>query len=123
MEQQNINLSDYLEIVIEKLNVCEIARLKAEGYTNECFFNLNGSLTEDYKIKLKEKQKYFYLNFGSSGAFMVLKQDITTKNGSFPKNSVFGIKGYGTPNFKKCYGDIFNLDIEKLHKLRYDYRR
>ena len=122
-KEKDISLSEYMPIVRDKLSVCELERLKAEGYTNECFFK-NDLLTEQYGIKLMEKKKYYYLNFGSSGAFMVLKEDITTKkNGDFLKNSVFGIKGYGTPNFKKCYGNILNLDIEKLHKLRHDYRR
>ena len=54
---------------------------------------------------------------------MILKEDIKTKYYEFKKFSVFNIKGYGTPNFKKCYGVIFDLDIKTLHSLRWDYRR
>lgn len=113
------SLKDTLIIAVEKLNFYESERLKAEGYTNECFFNSDGSLTNEYTIKLIEKQKYFYLNFGTSGAFMVSKENIK----GFPVGSVFNIKGYGTPNFNKWYGVIFELDIKKLHSLRWDYRR
>lgn len=119
MQTQQISLKDFLNVVIEKLNFYESERLRAEGYTNECFFNKDGSLTNEYTIKLLEKQKYFYINFGTSGAFMVAKENIK----GYPLGSVFNIKGFGTPNFNKWYGTIFNLDIEKLHSLRYDYRR
>jgi len=121
MEQQTqqINLKDFLSIVIEKLNFYESERLRSEGYTNECFFNSDGSLTEQQKITLKEKQKYFYIDFGTSGAFMVSKVEIK----GYPVGSVFNIKGYGTPNFKKYYGLIFNLLPKTLHNLRFDYRR
>lgn len=122
-ETTQISLNDYLMIVKEKLNYYESERLRQEGYTNECFFNSNGSLTDSHKITLKEKKKYFYLDFGTSGAFMVLKEDIKTKYYEFKKGNVFNIKAYGTPNFNKCYGVIFDLDIKKLHSLRYDYRR
>lgn len=118
MEQIQV-LKDALIIAVEKLNFYESQRLKAEGYTNECFFNSDGSLTEGYTIKLIEKSKYFYINFGTSGAFMVSKEVIK----GFPVGSVFNIKGYGTPNLNKWYGIIFELDIEKLHSLRHDYRR
>lgn len=125
MQTEQISLKDCLIIAVEKLNFCESERLRADGYTNECFFNLDGSLTDNYKITLKEKEKYFYINFGNSGAFMISKTEIKPKNYpcAFPVGSVFNIKGYGTPNFKKYYGEIFNLNIELLHKLRYDYRR
>jgi len=120
-EQQTtqISLKDYLNIVVAKLNFYESERLRSEGYTNECFFNSNGSLTEQQKITLKEKQKYFYIDFGTSGAFMISKEEIK----GYPVGSVFNIKGYGTPNFNKWYGVIFELDTKKLHSLRFDYRR
>jgi len=118
-EQEEVSLRDYLNIFVVKLNYCESKRLKKEGFTNECFFNEDGSLTENYEIRVLEKQKYFYINFGTSGAFMVNKREIK----GFPAGSVFNIKGYGTPNFNKWYGDIKNLLPETLHNLRYDYRR
>lgn len=121
MEQQTqqISLKDFLIIAVEKLNYYENERMKQEGYNNECFFNSDGSLTDNYKITLKEKAKYFYIDFGTSGAFMVSKEVIK----GYPLGSVFNIKAYGTPNFNKYYGEVFILNIELLHKLRYDYRR
>ena len=117
-QQQTINLKDFLSAVIPKLNFYESERLKSEGCTNECFFNKDGSLTEQQKITLKEKQKYFYIDFGTSGAFMISKEEIK----GFPTGSVFNIKAYGTPNHNKWYGVIFDLDIKELHSLRHDYR-
>ena len=108
-----------IEEITAGLNVCGAERLKQNGYTNECFFNSDGSLTEQQKITLKEKQKYFYIDFGTSGAFMVAKEEIK----GYPVGSVFNIKAYGTPNHKKHYGTIFNLLPKTLHSLRFDYRR
>jgi len=117
--QEEISLNDYLYIVVDKLNYYESEMLRQGGYTNESFFNSDGSLTEQQKVTLKEKKKYFYINFGTSGAFMISKEEIK----GYPLGSVFNIKGYGTPNFNKYYGVIFGLDVEKLHSLRWDYRR
>ncbi len=118
-QTKQINLKDFLIIAVEKLNYYEGERLRQEGYTNECFFNSDGSLTEQQKITLKEKKKYFYIDFGTSGAFMVSKEIIK----GYPAGSVFNIKGYGTPNFSKYYGLITGININKLHSLRHDYRR
>jgi len=123
LNKNEISLKDFLSVFIEKLNFCESERLKQEGYTNNCFFNSDGSLTKQQKITLKEKKKYFYIDFGTSGAFMVLKEDIKTKYYKFKKGNVFNIKAYGTPNFNKCYGLIYNLLPKTLHNLRHDYRR
>ena len=118
--------------IINGLNEQEKLRLKAEGYTNECFFNKDGNLTENYEWKFLEKKKYIYINCGTSGVFMVNKED----------GEIFNIKGYGTPDKNKKikadlgnikdYFNIFNgvltddLDINKikvLHKRRYNYLR
>lgn len=124
INNNEISLKDFLSVFVAKLNFYESERLRAGGYTNECFFNSDGSLTDGYEIRLKEKQKYFYINFGTSGAFMVLKEDIKTKHfGGFKKGDVFNIKGYGTPNFNKHYGQIYTLLPKTLHNLRWDYRR
>ena len=123
LNENEISLKDFLNIVVAKLNFYEGERLKKDGYTNECFFNKNGSLTDNYEITLKEKQKYFYIDFGTSGGFMIAKEQIKTKHyGIYEKGSIFNIKGYGTPNFLKYYGLIFEIDIKKLHSLRFDYR-
>ncbi len=98
-----------MEEIVKGLNVCEAERLKEEGFTNDCFFNADGSITENYKITMKEKKKYFYINFGTSGTFMVDKAT----------GEVFGIKAYGQINRIRLKGNIRNLDIAELHKKRW----
>ncbi len=106
-----MELTDKVNEIVNEMNVVELERLKASGYTNEIFFN-DGGLTDQYKIKSIEKKKYINIDFGSSGGFMVNKET----------SEVFNIKGYGKINKKKCYGSIFNLDGRKLHGLKFDYR-
>ena len=95
--------------IVNGLNLCESARLKQDGFTNECFFNSDGSLTENYTYTIKEKKKYIYLDCGGSGVFMI---DKSTGN-------IFGIKGYGTINNAKCWGHIQTINIKELHQRRH----
>ncbi len=48
-------------------------------------------------VRATERRDFFALDIGTSGAFMVRKAD----------GAVFGIKGYGTPDYRKGigYGD------------------
>ena len=108
---------DKIKAIVEQLNILEAERLKQEGY--KAFFNTDNTLTDSVKVTFLEKPKYFYINFGTSGAFMIAKEEVK----GFPIGSIFNIKGYGTPNFNKCYGTINEIDIKKLHSLRWDYRR
>jgi len=117
-EEEFKDLKDFLSIAVSKFNLYESELLRSQGYTNECFFNENGSLTKSYEVTLLEKKKYFYINFGGSGGFMISKEVIK----GYPSGSVFNIKGYGTPNFNKYYGIIFDINLKELHSLRYDYR-
>jgi hypothetical protein len=112
MQQLTQEQQEKLNIIVEQLNILEAERLKQDGCINSCFFNVNGTLVDGYKVTSKEKQKYFYIDFGSSGAFMVEK---VTGN-------IFNIKGYGTPNFAKFRGNIKDIDIKILHSKRWDYR-
>src|SRR3990167_2513927 len=103
--------------VVEGLNKHEADRLKAEGYTNTAFFNEDGSLTSEYKWIVKEGRKYFYLNCGTSGVFLV---DKTT-------GEIYNIKAYGQADFnKKAKADIGNInsvDVGFLHSKRWNYLR
>lgn len=99
--------------LVKELNVIEKKRLKDNDYTNLAFFTQEGMLTDSYKVTSKEKKKYFYIDMGNSGAFMIDKTD----------NQVYNIKGYGVINRKKCYGSVFDLDGVRLHGLRWDPRR
>lgn len=107
-----MDLNEKVNTIVKELNVKESLRLKADGFSNACFFDDEGNLTDQYKVTSKEKKKYINIDFGGSGAFVVDKTD----------NQVYNIKGYGVVNKKKCYGSIFDLDGGKLHGLRYDYR-
>ncbi len=112
--------------LIKGLNECERQRLIKEGFTNNAFF-IEGVLTEEYTFKIIEKRKYFYINCGGSGVFMIDKA-----------GEIFNIKGYGTADKnKKLKADLGNvkdyifsddniLDIHKiqiLHSKRYNYLR
>jgi hypothetical protein len=108
---------DKIKAVVEQLNILEAERLKSEGYTNECFFDSEGKITQEYSVKLREKKKYFYIDFGSSGAFMIAKEKIR----GYEQGSIFNIKGYGTPDFNKYLGNIQDIDVKLLHSKRWNY--
>ena len=116
-QEQTEDLKEIALKVVEQLNICEAEEFKKRGYTNECFFNSDGTLTDNHKITLKEKQKYFYINFGDSGAFMVDK--IT--------GEIYNIKGYGkidsNKKIKADLGNIKDINTEILHSKRYNYLR
>jgi len=100
--------------VVEKLNVFEAERLRSEGFTNECFFKPDGSLTDPQKVTFKEKKKYFYIDFGTSGAFMIDKET----------GLIYNIKAYGQINKSKCLGYIQSINdssIINLHSKRHNY--
>ena len=106
--------------VVKGLNIVEAERLKKDGYTNECFFNKDNTLTEQHTFKILEKQKYFYINLGGSGVFMVDRE-----------GEIFNIKGYGTPDKnKKLKANLGNINdyttqekINFLHTKQYNYLR
>ena len=103
-------MENKIKEIIKGLNECEKERLIKDGFTNECFFDKNGNLTKEYEWYFKEKTKYFYLNVGSSGAFMV------DKNGE-----IFNIKSYGTidknKKLKADLGNINKVDNKVLHSI------
>jgi hypothetical protein len=63
-----------------------------------------GSPIEPDPVTLKERRDFYALDIGSSGAFMVRKAD----------GAIFGIKGYGTPDYRKgiaFLGDITGYEL------------
>lgn len=62
-------------------------------------------------VTLKERRDFFALDIGSSGAFMVRKAD----------GAVFGIKGYGSPDYRKGIGYAYHLKGADL--LTYRHKR
>jgi len=107
--------------IIKGLNEAEKLRLKQEGFTNNAFFDSEGNLTEGYKWHLKEGKKFYKLDCGSSGYFMI---EIAT-------GEIFNIKAYGVPDYNKKLkanlGNIKDYDTqEKINYLltkRYNYLR
>lgn len=73
----------------KKMDDLQVLNLKLGGYVNECFFNLDGSLTDQYKVSLKQKKKYVYLDVGDSGKYLI------------DENGVWSIKAYGQKNYFK----------------------
>jgi len=119
---EEIQIIKDIKTVVDGLNICEIERLKASGFTNSCFINEDGSLTESHKWNIKEKKKYIYIDCGTGGVFMVIRED----------GEIYNIKGYGTPDknkkIKSNLGKIQDYidndrDIKDLHKKRYNYLR
>ncbi len=112
-------MQDKIIEIVKDLNQHEADRLRQEGFTNECFFNPDGTLTEQQEITFLIKKKYIYINFGTSGAFMISREEIK----GFPIGSIFNIKGYGTADFKKLRGNIKDIDTKRLHSERHYYLR
>lgn len=103
--------------ILKGLNQFEKEHLLYQGFNNNCFFNEDGTLTEGYKWTYSEKKNYFYLDCGTSGAFMVNKED----------GEIFNIKGYGkidkNKKLKADLGNLDNVDVKVLHTKRYNYLR
>ena len=115
--EERITIADRIKEVVKDLNIFEADRLKADGYTNECFFNQDGNLTDSYKWTAKEKKKYFNLDCGNSGVFMV---DRIT-------GEIYNIKAYGqidkNKKIKADVGNIKTCNTEILHSKRWNYLR
>jgi len=81
-----------------------------EAGRNE-FENHNSHLVyDDYAPKtVIEARKYFYLDAGTSGAFVVDKMS----------GDIFKIKSYGVPNKKKFVGHVDEITGADLSRLRW----
>lgn len=106
--EDRIKIADRIKEVISSLNKLEAEKLRNEGYVNEI---------NEHKWKAREKKKYFNLDVGSSGAFMV---DRIT-------GEIFNIKAYGqidkNKKIKANLGNIKTCDIKTLHSKRWNYLR
>jgi hypothetical protein len=99
VEGLNVNKLD-LEKLAAELDAADARRWKADGYTH----------ARD-KVKLVERRDFYALDIGTSGAFMVRKAD----------GAVFGIKGYGAPDYRKGVGFVGAISGAEL--LGYRHRR
>lgn len=116
--------------VVDALNEIEKQRLIKMGYTNSSFFidgDINKGMTQEYLFKFVESgKKYYKINKGSSGCFMV---EIET-------GELFNIKAYGVADKnKKLKADIGKIDdfffselnlidvdrVRVLHSKQYNY--
>ena len=89
---------DHAERLCFEVDAAEAARWQAEGYTHE----------RD-KCSLRERRDFWALDIGTSGAFMIRKAD----------GAVFGIKGYGSPDYRKGIGYVESLDGHTVHRHRF----
>jgi hypothetical protein len=94
--------------LVARLNTAERKRL----------LNVPDALYESsYKVHIKTRSKYWSIDYGTSGAFLVEKAT----------GELFNIKGYGVPDrnkkLKADIGNIFTVNPEILHTKRYNYLR
>lgn len=66
---------------------------------------------ESDRVTAKERRDFWALDIGTSGAFMVRKAD----------GAIFGIKGYGTPDYRKGIAYLGGIDGATL--LTYRHKR
>jgi hypothetical protein len=88
--------------VIERLRA-ELDDREAQRWTAEGFTHQRDPVT------VKERRDFWALDIGSSGAFMVRKSD----------GAVFGIKGYGTPDYRKGIGFADDMTGYELAEWRF----
>lgn len=105
--------------LIAQLNVAEAERLTFNKFDN--LLNKDGTPLPDWTWHALEKKKFFHINCGTSGAFMVEKET----------GELFNIKAYGQiDKNKKLKANLGNLkDIKSqyeatiLHGKRWNYLR
>ena len=101
-------LDDKLREVVAGLNQAETVRREKYGY---------GYSESVHKWHLRPGRKYYKINVGTSGAFLVEKET----------GELFNIKAYGVADRNKKrkadIGNIFTVDPTELHSRRYNYLR
>ena len=95
-----------VEEMADKLNVVEREAHAAKGFTHPADF-----------WECKHRKKFYALDCGSSGAFLVDKET----------GELFNIKGYGVPDYNKKQkadlGNVLTVDAKALHSKRWQYLR
>lgn len=102
-----INKMEEIKKFVEELNEAQKERFKELGYKSECFI-VDDELTEQHRFNIKEKKKYIYIDCGTGGNFMIIKDTL----------EIFGIKAYGTINKGKFYGRIGEVEGKDVYKLK-----
>ena len=108
------SLEARLNEVASELNTLERARMLSEGWTEE---KLEPIFAQSYAWHWKERTKFYALDAGTSGAFLV--ERIT--------GEIYNIKAYGVPDrnkkVKANLGNLFDATAETLYAKRYNYLR
>lgn len=104
------------DLVAERLGfiVPALTALEESGYRKQGY---NHFTAERHGWSLSERRKYYALDCGSSGAFLVERDT----------GEIFNIKGYGQPDknkkLKANLGNILDCPPETLYTKRYNYLR
>ena len=93
-----------LKALRENVQAAADTMLRATG-----FASLVG--TQGYGVTLKERAKFWAVDIGSSGAWMVRKSD----------GAIFGIKAYGTPHYGRAIGYLGEVSGTTIVGLRWEF--
>jgi hypothetical protein len=113
------NIIERLEVIRKEINIVRIKELKDRygDKINPVFFKEDGTLNNSESVKIRERKKYFAIDIGNSGAFLVEK--IT--------GEIYNIKAYGVADKNKKkkanLGTIWYIDPKELYNKRYNYLR
>lgn len=105
------------EWLVFDLNKIIAADLIGQGYTGPAFFTPEGEPNEQQVAKLKSRKKFYALDVGTSGAYLIEKET----------GEIFNIKGYGRPDYNKKrksdIGNVLTCDSVKVFRMRHNYLR
>lgn len=112
-------IKERVEEVVAMLKVSEAKMLKYRGCNGAAFFDEDGNLTRTYTPICKERKKYFAIDIGGSGVWLVEKET----------GEIFNVKGYGVADKnKKAKADLGNIcdyttqeQVDFLHTKKYNY--
>lgn len=90
----NPSLRAKVEALASRIEQDVTDRFVATGYTPSVHFE------SSIRVHIHEGQKYIRVDVGTSGKFMV----------EIDGERIYGIKGYGVINRKKCFGSLDTVD-------------
>ena len=93
-----MTIQELTQRLCDEIDAADAIRWLREGYTRQ----------RD-TAHIRERRDFWAIDIGASGAFMVRKSD----------GAVFGIKGYGTPNYRKGIGFVQDLNGQEVLSYRW----
>lgn len=93
-----MNTDADLDRLVKEIDDAEAAQHASRGYIHE----------RDHVI-VNERRDFYAIDIGTSGAWMVRKAD----------GAIFGIKGYGTPDYRKGIGYVGSVPGSLVHSMRW----